>query len=71
MGAELRGGVRASASQRTSTPILSPQTLAATEQMIEHYRDIASRGGWQPVQRRRTACASAPSSPAWSPCASA
>lgn len=36
--------------QRTSTPILSPQALAATEQMIEHYRAIAARGGWQPVR---------------------
>ncbi|ACL60144.1 L,D-transpeptidase family protein [Methylobacterium nodulans] len=35
--------------QRSNTPILSPQTLAATEQMIERYRDIVARGGWQPV----------------------
>ncbi len=26
--------------QRSNTPILSPQTLAATEQMVERYRDI-------------------------------
>lgn len=36
--------------QRTSTPILSQQALAATEQMIEHYRAIAARGGWQPIR---------------------
>ncbi|MGY2051304.1 L,D-transpeptidase family protein [Methylobacterium sp. JK268] len=35
--------------QRSNTPILSPQTLAATEQMVERYRDIVARGGWQPV----------------------
>jgi len=32
--------------QRTATPILSPETTAATEQMIQRYRDIAARGGW-------------------------
>ncbi len=36
--------------QRTSTPMLSPDALAATEQMIDYYRNIAARGGWQPVQ---------------------
>ncbi|HZB61885.1 MAG TPA: peptidoglycan-binding protein, partial [Microvirga sp.] len=36
--------------QRTSTPMLSPDALAATEQMVEYYRNIAARGGWQPVQ---------------------
>ena len=36
--------------QRTSTPMLSSEALAATEQMIEYYRNIAARGGWQPVQ---------------------
>src|SRR5215217_9329982 len=36
--------------QRTSTPMLSPDALAATEQMIEYYRNIAARGGWHPVQ---------------------
>jgi murein L,D-transpeptidase YcbB/YkuD len=35
--------------QRSSTPILSPQTTAATEQVIERYRDIVARGGWRPV----------------------
>jgi L,D-transpeptidase YcbB len=35
--------------QRTSTPMLSAESLAATEQMIEYYRNIAARGGWQPV----------------------
>jgi L,D-transpeptidase YcbB len=32
--------------QRSTTPVLSPQSLAATEQVIERYRDIAARGGW-------------------------
>lgn len=36
--------------QRTSTPMLSAESLAATEQMIEYYRNISARGGWQPVQ---------------------
>jgi murein L,D-transpeptidase YcbB/YkuD len=35
---------------RSSTPILSAQALAATEEMIERYRDIVARGGWEPVQ---------------------
>jgi L,D-transpeptidase YcbB len=35
--------------QRSSTPILSPQTVAATEQMVERYKDIVARGGWRPV----------------------
>ncbi|HEY8382476.1 MAG TPA: L,D-transpeptidase family protein [Microvirga sp.] len=32
--------------QRSTTPVLSPQTLAATEQVIDQYRSIAARGGW-------------------------
>jgi murein L,D-transpeptidase YcbB/YkuD len=32
--------------QRSTTPILSPQALAATEEMIDRYRDIVGRGGW-------------------------
>ncbi|MFC6790227.1 murein L,D-transpeptidase [Methylobacterium komagatae] len=35
--------------QRETVPILSPQTVAATEQMVEKYREIVSRGGWRPV----------------------
>jgi murein L,D-transpeptidase YcbB/YkuD len=35
---------------RSTTPILSAQALAATEEMIERYRDIVARGGWEPVQ---------------------
>ena len=31
---------------RSTTPILSPQTLSATEQMIERYRALVARGGW-------------------------
>jgi murein L,D-transpeptidase YcbB/YkuD len=35
---------------RSSTPMLSPESLQATEQAIVAYRDLAARGGWQPVQ---------------------
>ena len=35
--------------QRSLTPILSPQTIVATEQMVERYKEIVSRGGWRPV----------------------
>lgn len=35
---------------RSSTPVLSSTTLAATEQAIAAYRDLAARGGWQPLQ---------------------
>lgn len=35
---------------RSSTPILSPQALAAAEEAIAHYRDIVARGGWSPLQ---------------------
>ncbi len=35
--------------QRSSTPILSAQTISATEQMVEKYRGIVARGGWRPV----------------------
>lgn len=36
--------------QRSTAPILSPQTLASTEQAIETYRAIAAQGGWQPLR---------------------
>ncbi|MCW6509132.1 L,D-transpeptidase family protein [Lichenifustis flavocetrariae] len=36
--------------KRSSTPTLSPQTVAATEQAVQTYQDIVSRGGWTPVQ---------------------
>jgi murein L,D-transpeptidase YcbB/YkuD len=36
--------------QRTSTPMISAEALAATEQMIDYYRNIAARGGWLPVE---------------------
>ena len=36
--------------QRTSTPTLSEQTVAATEQAIQTYQGIVSNGGWQPLQ---------------------
>jgi L,D-transpeptidase YcbB len=35
---------------RSTTPILSPQALDATEQTIERYRDIVARGGWMPLR---------------------
>jgi murein L,D-transpeptidase YcbB/YkuD len=35
--------------QRTSTPILSQQTIAETERAIAQYQDLASRGGWNAV----------------------
>ena len=31
---------------RSTTPLLSPRTLAASEQAIEQYRQIAANGGW-------------------------
>jgi murein L,D-transpeptidase YcbB/YkuD len=34
---------------RSTTPLLSPRTLAATEQAIEDYRRIAGNGGWGKV----------------------
>ncbi len=34
---------------RSTTPLLSEQTVAATEQAIEQYRQIVDNGGWQPV----------------------
>lgn len=35
---------------RSSTPMLSPAALAATEQAVQTYRDIAARGGWPQLQ---------------------
>ena len=34
---------------RATTPLLSSQTVAATEAAIQIYRDIAGRGGWPNV----------------------
>src|SRR3954463_8381943 len=39
------GGLRARV-PRSTTPILSPEALAATEQATERYREIVQRGGW-------------------------
>ncbi len=39
---------------RSTTPVLSAQTLAATEQAIEHYREIVARGGWGTVPTAHT-----------------
>lgn len=36
--------------QRSSTPMLSPAALAATEQAVETYRALAVRGGWPTLQ---------------------
>lgn len=36
--------------KRTTTPMLSAETVAATEQMIEQYRGISARGGWQALR---------------------
>ncbi len=38
---------------RSVTPILSPQALTATEEMIDRYRDIVARGGWQRISGDR------------------
>jgi L,D-transpeptidase YcbB len=38
---------------RSSTPILSPQTFAATEQAIERYKQIVASGGWGNVPAGR------------------
>ncbi|WP_425332524.1 L,D-transpeptidase family protein [Candidatus Rhodoblastus alkanivorans] len=35
--------------QRSNTPLLSPRTLAATEQAIERYKGIVANGGWNKV----------------------
>lgn len=35
---------------RSSTPMLSPEALQATEQAIVAYRDLAARGGWPQLQ---------------------
>lgn len=35
---------------RSSTPMLSPEALQATEQAIAAYRDLAAQGGWPQVQ---------------------
>ncbi|MDB5594593.1 MAG: Peptidoglycan-binding domain 1 protein [Hyphomicrobiales bacterium] len=34
---------------RSTTPVLSPQTVATTEQAIQQYQDLISRGGWNTV----------------------
>ena len=34
---------------RTTTPMLSPQTVQMTEAAIQQYQDLVARGGWQPV----------------------
>jgi murein L,D-transpeptidase YcbB/YkuD len=39
-------GASRSRVSRSTTPILSAQTLSATEQMIEQYRGLVARGGW-------------------------
>jgi murein L,D-transpeptidase YcbB/YkuD len=39
---------------RSSTPVLSFETLTATEQLIETYRGIVANGGWAPVPAGQT-----------------
>ncbi len=39
---------------RTSTPLLSQQTIAATEAAAEAYRSIAAQGGWPMVPTNQT-----------------
>jgi len=39
---------------RALTPLLSPQSVAATEQAVEKYRLMASRGGWGTVPAGQT-----------------
>jgi murein L,D-transpeptidase YcbB/YkuD len=39
---------------RTTTPILSPQTVAATEDAIERYQQIIDKGGWNQVPANQT-----------------
>ncbi len=38
---------------RSATPILSPETLAATESMVDRYRNIVARGGWGRIANER------------------
>jgi murein L,D-transpeptidase YcbB/YkuD len=40
---------RSMAVRRSTTPVLSPETVAATEQAIAQYQAIAQRGGWGSV----------------------
>ena len=40
--------------QRATTPILSQQTVAATEAAIQQYHEIAAQGGWSPVPASQT-----------------
>jgi L,D-transpeptidase YcbB len=39
---------------RTSTPLISAQTIAATEAAIQSYRQLAAQGGWAPVPTSKT-----------------
>lgn len=39
---------------RTTTPILSPQTVAMTEAAIAQYRELVAQGGWQGVPSAQT-----------------
>ena len=39
---------------RSMTPLLSAQTIAATEQAIQTYQDLVSRGGWPQVPAGKT-----------------
>jgi L,D-transpeptidase YcbB len=38
---------------RSSTPMVSPGAMAATEEALQRYRDLAAQGGWVPVGQER------------------
>jgi L,D-transpeptidase YcbB len=40
--------------QRSTTPVLSPQTVAATEQAVQNYQAQIAQGGWPNVPARQT-----------------
>ncbi len=42
-------GSARSLSYRASSPMLSPESVMATEQAIAQYRQIAAQGGWRPL----------------------
>ena len=42
-------GATRSLSYRASAPMLSQESVIATEQAIQQYRQIASAGGWRPL----------------------
>ena len=53
---------------RSSTPMVSPSAVTATEQALQRYREMQGQGGWPSAP---SACASARAAPVWWPCATA